>query len=146
MHILHCIPSSAHTWCPPPTLGVFLHLILKVEGTTWLSTFTQVRYSDSGMDRNWGGVAEILQQNPAVENVCSSAGSISLATPLHISLQFVSYCTTRPITCFYSTQVLFVCCCLCVVVCCCLFVFPMRCMVNEVPCDCTNSLIKSAQF
>ena len=74
------------------------------------------------MDRNWGGVAEILQQNPAVEKVCSSADSISLATPLHISLQFVSYCRTRPITCFYSTQVLFVCCCLCVVVCVLLFV------------------------
>ena len=74
------------------------------------------------MDRNWGGVAEILQQNPAVEKVRSSAGSISLATPLHIPLQLLSYCRTRPITCFYSTQVLFVCCCLFVVVCLLLFV------------------------
>ena len=132
MHILHSIPSSAHTWCLPPTLGVFLYLVLAVEDTTWLSTFTQVRYSDSGMDRNWGGVAEILQQNSAVEKVCSSAGSISLATSLHIPLQLVSYCRTRPITCIHSTQVLFVCCCLFVVVCCCLFVFPTRCIVNEV--------------
>ena len=127
MYILHSIPLSAHTWFLPPTLGVFLQLVLAVEDITLLSTFTQVRYSDSGVDRNWRGVAEILQQTLQWRRCVPLQVHLISQTPSHSSafsvlLYDTSYYMFTPDT--SSDCLLFIFCCL--------FVFPTRCIVNEV--------------
>ena len=70
-YILHFTSSSTFTWSLP-------QLTLAVEDTFRLRTFNQVHYWDSGMERNWRGVAEGLQESTGVEKVCSSAGTMSL--------------------------------------------------------------------
>ena len=77
--------------------------------------FNQVRYSNYGMDSNWRSVTEVLQENPAVEKVCSSAG-ISLETTLPNNPQMVvSHYRTHSSCMFLSTPVLFIDCCFVVV-------------------------------